>query len=214
MEHIRLPLIHPAAFCEEIEMDELMMTSMKIVPIMAEARKYHIMGVAGESKRFKPRIKASRTETLVSVGGTDRVGGYNSSYVEVWNPQNREWRQMAKLPQNFVTFANTEYSVCSIKNQIIVTGGRNKQNDVWIYQVLWPKSRNSMTLNLLRIMVLEWHFEIDLPPWLKRAKIKHKNGFFSIMFRVRSIKLHNFESRHMWLAWVNWNDALCKTDWS
>ena len=42
---------------------------------------------------------------------------------------------MAKLPQNFVTFNNTEYSVCNIKNQIIVTGGRTKQNDVWIYQV-------------------------------------------------------------------------------
>ena len=57
MEHIRLPLIHPAAFCEEIEMDELMMTSMKIMPIMAEARKYHIMGVAGESKRFKSGVQ-------------------------------------------------------------------------------------------------------------------------------------------------------------
>ena len=84
MEHIRLPLIHPTAFCEEIEMDELMMTSMKLVPIMAEARKYHILGVAGESKRFRPRIKASRIDTLISLGGTDRIGGYNLSYVESW----------------------------------------------------------------------------------------------------------------------------------
>ena len=117
-------------------MDELMMTSLKIVPIMAEARKYHILGVAGESKRFKPRVKASRIDTLVSLGGMDRIGGYNSSYVESWNPITKEWRQLAKLPQNFVTFANTEYSVCAIKNQIIVTGGRNKQHDVWIYQVI------------------------------------------------------------------------------
>ena len=57
MEWIRLPLIHPAAFCQEIEMDELIMTCMQIYPIMAEARKFHIMGVTGDSHRFNPRNK-------------------------------------------------------------------------------------------------------------------------------------------------------------
>ena len=68
MEWIRLPLIHPAAFCQEIEMDELIMTCMQIYPIMAEARKFHIMGVTGDSHRFNPRSKGlgqiSKTSVL------------------------------------------------------------------------------------------------------------------------------------------------------
>ena len=161
MEWIRLPLIHPAAFCQEIEMDELIMTCMQIYPIMAEARKFHIMGVTGDSHRFNPRnkglgkffgvyqnstnvhhvtfntpMKASRTEVLISIGGCDRPGGYNSPYVESWHPQTKEWTQMAKLPN----FTKTEYAVCNIKNHIIVTGGRIHQKEVWIYQVTFLRT--------------------------------------------------------------------------
>ena len=76
-------------------------------------------------------MKASRTEVLISIGGCDRPGGYNSPYVESWHPQTKEWTQMAKLPN----FTKTEYAVCNIKNHIIVTGGRIHQKEVWIYQV-------------------------------------------------------------------------------
>ena len=68
---------------------------------------------------------------MISIGGCDRPGGYNSPYVESWHPQTKEWTQMAKLPN----FTKTEYAVCNIKNHIIVTGGRIHQKEVWIYQV-------------------------------------------------------------------------------
>ena len=64
---------------------------------------------------------------------------------------------MAKLPQNFVTFNNTEYSVCNIKNQIIVTGGRTKQNDVWIYQV--RKMIEHQNLHVVCFDSLTWRIQ-------------------------------------------------------
>jgi hypothetical protein len=60
LTHVRFPLIHPAAFVTQIETDELLMTSMALVPIMAETRKYHILGIAGDSIRFKPRKITAR----------------------------------------------------------------------------------------------------------------------------------------------------------
>ena len=44
MSHVRFPLIHPTKFCTEVEADELLQTSMTLVPILAETRKYHILG--------------------------------------------------------------------------------------------------------------------------------------------------------------------------
>ena len=93
MEWIRLPLIHPAAFCQEIEMDELIMTCMQIYPIMAEARKFHIMGVTGDSHRFNPRSKGfgqiSKTSML---NATKNVWIRNENYFWLrdccWNSAN------------------------------------------------------------------------------------------------------------------------------
>jgi len=70
--------------------------------------------------RFKPRKISTRLDVLVSIGGSDRVGGYNAPYVEAWNPVQRQWKQFAKLPN----FTKTDYSVCQCKNMIIVTGGK------------------------------------------------------------------------------------------
>ena len=84
------------------------MTSMSLVPVLAETRKYHILGVAGDSIRFKPRKITSRLDVLVSIGGSDRVGGYNAPYVEAWNPISQKWKQFAKLPN----FTKTDYAVC------------------------------------------------------------------------------------------------------
>ena len=114
------------------------MTCMPLVPIMAEARKYHILGVAGDSKRFQPRKLTTKMEVLVSIGGSDRPMGYSCLHVENWNPKTKEWQSMSKLPPG--TSNKTEYAVCNIKNFIIVTGGRVGQRDVWIYQVPLPLS--------------------------------------------------------------------------
>ena len=133
------------------------MTCMKLVPIMAEARKYHILGVAGDSKRFHPRISTTRTEVLVSIGGSDRPMGYSYPYVESWvipillifkhifiyilfifhfqNPKKKKWKQIAELPPFSNKTENQGWAVCNIKNLIILTGGRVGQRDVWIYQV-------------------------------------------------------------------------------
>ena len=67
---------------------------------------------------------------------------------------------MAKLPQNFVTFNNTEYSVCNIKNQIIVTGGRTKQNDVWIYQVRKMTEHNRYLNEIYIITITVLHRKV------------------------------------------------------
>ena len=116
---------------------------MALVPIMAETRKFHILGVAGDSIRFKPRKITSRLDVLVSIGGSDRVGGYNAPYVEAWNPNTRRWKQFAKLPN----FTKTEYAACHCKNMIVVTGGRIHLKEVWIYQVNMDQWVKGASLN-------------------------------------------------------------------
>ena len=52
------------------------------------------------------------------VGGCERVGGFNLPYTECYDPVTGEWKSLAKLPE----FTKSEYAVCALRNDILVSG--------------------------------------------------------------------------------------------
>ncbi|KAK0131015.1 Kelch-like protein 24 [Merluccius polli] len=69
------------------------------------------------------------SEVIVVVGGCERVGGFNLPYTECYDPVTGEWKSLAKLPE----FTKSEYAVCALRNDILVSGGRINSRDVWMY---------------------------------------------------------------------------------
>jgi len=59
------------------------------------------------------------SEVIVVVGGCERVGGFNLPYTECYDPVTGEWKSLAKLPE----FTKSEYAVCALRNDILVSGG-------------------------------------------------------------------------------------------
>lgn len=55
---------------------------------------------------------------IVVVGGCERVGGFNLPYTECYDPVTGEWKSLAKLPE----FTKSEYAVCALRNDILVSG--------------------------------------------------------------------------------------------
>lgn len=132
LSYVRLPLIHPNYFMNNIESDELVAANPACQEILLETRKYHILGTVNEinSIRTRPRQSTGCSEMVVIVGGCDRVGGYNMPYVDAYDAVSGKWSQLAKLP----AFTKSEYAVASFRNSIIVSGGRIHSRDVWLYQ--------------------------------------------------------------------------------
>lgn len=58
------------------------------------------------------------SEVIVVVGGCERVGGFNLPYTECYEPVTGEWKSLAKLPE----FTKSEYAVCALRNDILVSG--------------------------------------------------------------------------------------------
>ncbi|XP_021252484.1 kelch-like protein 24 isoform X2 [Numida meleagris] len=77
----------------------------------------------------KPGGSTGYSEVIVVVGGCERVGGFNLPYTECYDPVTGEWKSLAKLPE----FTKSEYAVCALRNDILVSGGRINSRDVWIY---------------------------------------------------------------------------------
>lgn len=68
------------------------------------------------------------SEVIVVVGGCERVGGFNLPYTECYDPVTGEWKPLAKLPE----FTKSEYAVCALRNDILVSG-----KTVFISDVHW-----------------------------------------------------------------------------
>ena len=60
------------------------------------------------------------SEVIVVVGGCERVGGFNLPYTECYDPVTGEWKSLAKLPE----FTKSEYAVCALRNDILVSGNK------------------------------------------------------------------------------------------
>ncbi|XP_059805724.1 kelch-like protein 24a [Hypanus sabinus] len=129
LTHVRLPLLHPNYFVQTVEGDQLIQNSPECYQLLHEARRYHVLGNEMMSPRTRPRRSTGYSEVIVVVGGCERVGGFNLPYTECYDPGTGEWRSLAKLPE----FTKSEYAVCALRNDILVTGGRINSRDVWMY---------------------------------------------------------------------------------
>lgn len=129
LTHVRLPLLHPNYFVQVVETDEMIQNSPDCYQLLHEARRYHILGNEMMSPRTRPRRSTGFSEVIVVVGGCERVGGFNLPYTECYDPVTGEWKSLAKLPE----FTKSEYAVCALRNDIIVSGGRINSRDVWLY---------------------------------------------------------------------------------
>ncbi|XP_056116113.1 kelch-like protein 24a isoform X2 [Rhinichthys klamathensis goyatoka] len=69
------------------------------------------------------------SEVIVVVGGCERVGGFNLPYTECYDPVTGEWTSLAKHPE----YTKSEYAVCALRNDILVSGGRINSSYVWMY---------------------------------------------------------------------------------
>ncbi|MEE6523278.1 hypothetical protein FKM82_022102 [Ascaphus truei] len=118
LTHVRLPLLHPNYFVQTVEVDQLIQNSPDCYQLLHEARRYHILGNEMMSSRTRPRRSTGYSEVIVVVGGCERVGGFNLPYTECYDPVTGEWKSLAKLPE----FTKSEYAVCSLRNDILVSG--------------------------------------------------------------------------------------------
>ncbi|CAG07691.1 unnamed protein product [Tetraodon nigroviridis] len=129
LHHVRLPLLHPNYFVQTVEGDQLIQNAPECYQLLHEARRYHILGNEMMSPRTRPRRSTGFSEVIVVVGGCERVGGFNLPYTECYDPVTGEWKALAKLPE----FTKSEYAVCALRNDILVSGGRINSRDVWMY---------------------------------------------------------------------------------
>ncbi|XP_071394915.1 kelch-like protein 24a [Centroberyx affinis] len=129
LHHVRLPLLHPNYFVQTVEGDQLIQNAPECYQLLHEARRYHVLGNEMMSPRTRPRRSTGFSEVIVVVGGCERVGGFNLPYTECYDPVTGEWKSLAKLPE----FTKSEYAVCALRNDILVSGGRINSRDVWMY---------------------------------------------------------------------------------
>ncbi|XP_036377721.1 kelch-like protein 24 [Megalops cyprinoides] len=129
LQHVRLPLLHPNYFVQTVEGDRLIQTAPECYQLLHEARRYHVLGNEMMSPRTRPRRSTGFSEVIVVVGGCERLGGFNLPYTECYDPVSGEWKSLAKLPE----FTKSEYAVCALRNDILVSGGRINSRDVWMY---------------------------------------------------------------------------------
>ncbi|XP_062843414.1 kelch-like protein 24a [Trichomycterus rosablanca] len=138
LQHIRLPLLHPNYFVQTVEGDQLIQNAPECYQLLHEARRYHVLGNEMMSPRTRPRRSTGFSEVIVVVGGCERAGGFNLPYTECYDPVTGVWKSLAKHPE----FTKSEYAVCALRNDILVSGGRINSSYVWMYNSqlnLWIK---------------------------------------------------------------------------
>ncbi|XP_069748660.1 kelch-like protein 24 isoform X1 [Narcine bancroftii] len=129
LELVRIPLLDPIYFVEKVEADELIVSSKECLPLLQEARKYHIFGSEITTPRTRPRKFADVAEVIVVVGGCDRKGWGTLPFMERYQPATGQWTQLAKTPD----YSKTQFAVCILKNDIFLSGGHLYTKDVWMY---------------------------------------------------------------------------------
>ncbi|KAL7387367.1 hypothetical protein ABVT39_022604 [Epinephelus coioides] len=174
LHHVRLPLLHPNYFVQTVEGDQLIQNAPECYQLLHEARRYHVLGNEMMSPRTRPRRSTGYSEVIVVVGGCERVGGFNLPYTECYDPVTGEWKSLAKLPE----FTKSEYAVCALRNDILVSGGRINSRDVWMYNSqlnLWIRVaslnkgrwRHKMGVLLGKVQC----YDPETDSWLLRANI-------------------------------------------
>ncbi|XP_075706042.1 kelch-like protein 35 [Rhinoderma darwinii] len=128
LEQVRLPLMDPAYFLEKVEMDKTIRESPECFFLLHEARIYHVLGDPMNSRRVRPRSLMDVSELIVVIGGCDQKGILKLPYIDSYEPRTGRWTALSVFPG----YTKSETAVCTLKNNIYVSGGHINSRHVWM----------------------------------------------------------------------------------
>ncbi|XP_053733547.1 kelch-like protein 6 [Synchiropus splendidus] len=163
LSRVRLPLMDPAYFVDNVESDELIRLCHETFPLLQEARTYHLSGrevtrflasdLRGQtlatvqqnsvfffqvvSERTKPRMKHFLSEVFLIIGGCTKEERFVPT-VTCLDPLRRSRLEVALLPLTETEDESksrkwVEFACITFRNEVFISGGKETQRDVWKY---------------------------------------------------------------------------------
>ncbi|KAM9850585.1 kelch-like protein 6 [Aulostomus maculatus] len=137
LSRVRLPLLEPAYFVENVESDELIRRCSETFPLLQEARTYHLSGREVVSERTKPRLQHFLSEVFLIIGGCTKDERFIST-VTCLDPLRRSRLEVARLPMTEMDDESrnrkwVEFACITFCNEVYISGGKETQHDVWKY---------------------------------------------------------------------------------
>ncbi|KAM9321147.1 kelch-like protein 35 [Gastrophryne carolinensis] len=129
LEHVRLPLLDPTYFLENVELDKTIQAHPECFPFLHEARMFHILGAPVNSLRTRPRRFTDLSEAIVIIGGCDKKGLLKLACTECYHPKSGQWKSLASMPG----YTKSEFAACTLKNNVYISGGHINSRDVWMF---------------------------------------------------------------------------------
>ncbi|KAJ7319742.1 hypothetical protein JRQ81_019253 [Phrynocephalus forsythii] len=149
--HVRLPLLDPVYFLEKVESEELIWGSPACLPWLREARRSYILGADVSSPRLRPRRFMEVAEMIAVIGGCDKNGLLQLPFVDLFHPTSRQWKPLPSLPG----YTKSEFAVCTLKNDIYLSGGHINSRDVWLLS-----SRLNVWIKVARLQKGRWRHKM------------------------------------------------------
>ncbi|GCC23587.1 kelch-like protein 6 isoform X1 [Chiloscyllium punctatum] len=137
LRHVRLPLLDPWYFVEQVEGDELVRQNPDVFHLLQEARMYHLSGNEIISERTKPRMQEFQSEVFMIIGGCTKDEKFVSE-VTCLDPLRRSRLEVAKLPITELEIESenkkwVEFACITFRNEVYISGGKETQHEVWKY---------------------------------------------------------------------------------
>lgn len=137
LSHVRLPLLEPAYFVENVESDELVNQCRAAFPLLQETRNYHLCGREVVSERTKPRFRHTLSEVFLIIGGCTKDERFIPT-VTCLDPLRRSRLEVARLPITEMEDESqnrkwVEFACVTFRNEVYISGGKETQHEVWKY---------------------------------------------------------------------------------
>ncbi|XP_078061905.1 kelch-like protein 6 [Mustelus asterias] len=137
LKHVRLPLLDPWYFVEQVEGDEIVRQNPDVFHLLQEARMYHLSGNEIISERTKPRMQEFQSEVFMIIGGCTKDEKFVSE-VTCLDPLRRSRLEVAKLPITELEMESenkkwVEFACITFRNEVYISGGKETQHEVWKY---------------------------------------------------------------------------------
>ncbi|KAJ0005603.1 hypothetical protein NQD34_015497 [Periophthalmus magnuspinnatus] len=151
---VRLPLLEPAYFVNNVESDELIRQCKEAFPLLQETRKFHLSGREVVCERTKPRVSHFLSEVFLIIGGCTKDERFIST-VTCLDPLRRSRLEVARLPFTELEDETqnkkwVEFACITFRNEVYISGGKETQNDVWKYNGALDKWIQIESLSIAR----------------------------------------------------------------